>query len=79
MLKSTLAILKGVAFMDNNSFNEKWINLAEVAEYIGVSKDTIRNWIKGSGMPAHKIGRLWKFKKSEIDLWVAKKESNSGY
>ncbi len=65
--------------MDNNSFNEKWINLAEVAEYIGVSKDTIRNWIKGSGMPAHKIGRLWKFKKSEIDLWVAKKESNSGY
>jgi hypothetical protein len=23
-------------------------------------------------MPAHKIGRLWKFKKDEIDEWVRK-------
>ncbi|WP_445224729.1 excisionase family DNA-binding protein [Edwardsiella tarda] len=22
------------------------------------------------GMPAHKIGRLWKFKKDEVDGWV---------
>lgn len=26
--------------------NEKWFNLEETAEYLGVTKDTIRNWIK---------------------------------
>ncbi len=57
--------------MDSYFQNENWIGLPEIAEYIGVSKDTIRNWIKRSDMPAHKVGRLWKFKKSEVDLWIA--------
>ena len=50
--------------------NEKWSNLEETAEYLGVTKDTIRNWIKKTDIPAHKIGRLWKFKFSEVDEWV---------
>lgn len=52
-------------------YNDKWINLEEAAEYLSVNKDTIRNWIrKGTDVPAHKIGKLWKFKKSELDEWV---------
>ena len=50
--------------------NEKWSNLEETAEYLGVKKDTKRNLIKKTDIPAHKIGRLWKFKFSEIDEWV---------
>lgn len=49
---------------------EKWSSLEETAEYLGVTKDTIRNWIKKTDIPAHKIGRLWKFKLSEVDTWV---------
>ena len=49
---------------------EKWSNLEETAEYLGVTKDTIRNWIKKTDIPAHKIGRFWKFKFSEVDEWV---------
>jgi len=49
---------------------EKWSSLEEVAEHIGVNKDTIRNWIKKEAIPAHKIGKLWKFRLSEIDEWV---------
>lgn len=49
---------------------EKWSSLEETAEYLGVTKDTIRNWIKKTDIPAHKIGRLWKFKFSEVDEWV---------
>ena len=37
------------------SDNEKWISLNEVAEYLGVAKDTIRNWIQKGLIPAHKI------------------------
>lgn len=50
---------------------EKWLSLVEIAEYVGVSKDTIRNWIKNRGLPAHKVGRLWKFKKTEVDCWIS--------
>ncbi len=50
---------------------DKWINTDEAAEYLGVKATTIREWIKKSnGIPAHKIGRLWKFKKDELDEWV---------
>ncbi len=27
-------------------------------------------WIADKSMPAHKIGRLWKFQTSEVDSWV---------
>lgn len=51
--------------------DDKWIGIEEAAIYLSVNKDTIRNWIKkGTGIPAHKIGKLWKFKKSELDQWV---------
>ena len=49
---------------------DKLCSLEETAEYLGVTKDTIRNWIKKTDIPAHKIGRLWKFKLTEVDGWV---------
>lgn len=53
--------------------NEKidnYISLEEIAEYLGVKAATARTWIKTKDMPAHKVGKLWKFKRSEIDEWV---------
>ena len=50
---------------------DKWIGIDEAADYLGVNKDSIRNWIKkDSEIPAHKIGKQWKFKRSELDEWV---------
>ena len=50
--------------------DEKWVGIEEAANHLGVNKDTIRNWIKKTDIPAHKIGRLWKFKLTEVDAWV---------
>ena len=51
--------------------DDKWIGIEAAAEYLDVNKDSIRNWIKKeSGILAHKIGKQWKFKKSELDEWV---------
>jgi len=36
---------------------EKWASLEELAEYLGMSKDAIRLWIKTGKIPAHRIGR----------------------
>lgn len=55
----------------NEVNTEKWINIEEAAEHLGVKPVTIRGWIRNEkGIPAHKIGRQWKFKVSELDEWV---------
>ena len=58
-----------VEIMDNIQ-DDKWIGIEEAANFLGVTKDTIRNWIKKNNIPAHKIGKLWKFRKSELNEWV---------
>lgn len=50
--------------------NEKWSSIEEIASHLQVHKDTIRLWIKKGEIPAHKLGRLWRFKITEIDEWV---------
>lgn len=50
---------------------EKWINIDDAAEYLGVKSGTIRSWIRNDkGIPAQKIGKQWKFKCSELDKWI---------
>lgn len=52
--------------------NDRWIGLEEAAEYLGVKAGTIRSWIrKGKEIPAHKIGKQWRFKCDELDEWVS--------
>ncbi len=49
--------------MMENIYEDNWIGIEEAANYIGVNKDTVRNWIKKeTDIPAHRVGKLWKFK-----------------
>ena len=49
---------------------EKWVTLKEVQAYLGVRRETVLQWISKRNLPAYKVGRLWKFKLSEVDDWV---------
>ena len=50
--------------------NDRWLSVDEICKYLGISKDTVYKWIDKRGMPAHRMGRLWKFKKDQVDAWV---------
>jgi excisionase family DNA binding protein len=52
--------------MDNN---EKIMTLEEVAEYLRVKPQTIYTWAQEKKIPAAKLGKEWRFKKSMIDKW----------
>jgi excisionase family DNA binding protein len=56
--------------LEIHAMSGRWLSVEEIAEYLGVSKDTVYAWIAKRNMPAHRIGRLWKFKSDEIDGWV---------
>jgi len=49
---------------------DRWLSVDEICSYLGIKRDTIYKWINEKKMPAQKIGRLWKFKKDEVDEWV---------
>lgn len=49
---------------------ENWSTLKDVQEYLGVGRESILQWINKRNMPAYKVGRLWKFKLSEVDEWI---------
>ena len=48
----------------------RWVSVDEIAEHLGVRRETIYNWIEKRGLPAHKVGHLWKFQKKDVDSWV---------
>jgi excisionase family DNA binding protein len=49
---------------------EGWVDVEEVAAHLQVAKESIYRWIDSKGFPAHRVGRLLRFKLSEVDEWV---------
>ena len=50
--------------------NDRWLSIGEICAHLGVSSDAVYKWIEKQGLPAHRMGRLWKFQKAEVDAWV---------
>lgn len=49
---------------------EPWLSVEGIAEHLGVSKETIYKWLDKKKIPAHRVGKLWKFKATEVDSWI---------
>jgi len=49
---------------------DRWLSVDDIAAYLGIKRDTVYRWISERNMPGHKIGRLWKFRKEEVDAWM---------
>lgn len=53
------------------------MTVAEVAEYLKMKPQTIYKWLQDGMIPAAKLGREWRFRKSVIDAWLDKKMAES--
>lgn len=51
---------------------EGWVGVEEVAAHLQVAKESVYRWIESKAFPAHRVGRLLRFKLSEVDQWVRK-------
>ncbi len=56
---------------------KRFLNVKEVALYLGVSQHTIRAWVRQlNGIPFSRFGRAIRFDLKKIDLWVKTREVN---
>ena len=46
-----------------------------VAKRLGVSRKTVTNWI-ALGLPAYRIGRLWRIDDDKLDIWLRQQEKD---
>jgi excisionase family DNA binding protein len=53
-----------------NCMEDRWLSVEEISAYLGVKRDTVYTWRKEKDLPAHKFGRLWKFRREEVDEWI---------
>lgn len=51
--------------------NEPWLSVEDVAKHLGAPRGSGYRWVEPRGLPAHIIGRLWTFKRSQVDTWAA--------
>ena len=42
----------------------------EASVCLGAGRDATREWCVQRRMLDHKVGKLWKFRKEEVDRWV---------
>tara|TARA_Y100000768_G_C23990285_1_gene692008 strand:+ start:2179 stop:2373 length:195 start_codon:yes stop_codon:yes gene_type:complete len=56
---------------------ERWLSVDEIAQHLGISKETVYRWLERGKIPAHRVGKLWKFKASEVDEWILRGEAAS--
>ena len=56
---------------ETEKMENRWLSLSEISAHLGVKEPTLYKWIaRKPDIPAHKVGRLWKFKVDEVDAWV---------
>lgn len=51
--------------------NGEILTLDEVAAYLKAGKRTIYRLAAANKIPAFKVGGTWRFRKSDIDAWIA--------
>ena len=48
------------------------MSIDELADYLGLQKQTIYNWLHNKKISGIKIGKVWRFDKNYIDDWLKK-------
>lgn len=47
-----------------------WLNVEETAKFLGVSTSNIYSLVQQGRLPGHRVGKMWRFNKTELDSWI---------
>lgn len=57
--------------MEKNKRLPKLMTVDELADYLGLKKQTIYNWLHQKKISGIKIGKVWRFDRKYIDKWLS--------
>jgi len=46
------------------------MGIKEVAAYLKINQATAYHWAQAGRLPGIKIGRIWRFRKADVDTWL---------
>ena len=64
---------KIVSNQDKKSTSENLLTTKEASAYLKIAPRTVYRYIKKHDLPAFKLGREWRFVRSELDKWIMRK------
>lgn len=70
ILRSVIYALPKCEVELNMRPEEGWVGIDEVAAHLRVARESIYRWVESKGFPAHRAGRLLRFRLSEVDKWM---------
>ena len=69
-IRMNVGSFKNSAMKKLDLIEDRWLSIKELAEYLGVRRETIYVYLEKKNLPGHRIGKFWKFKIAEVDVWV---------
>jgi len=57
--------------------DDEILTVKELAEYLKIAEKTAYRFVSEGKIPAFKVGSAWRFRKAEIDRWIAAQEKTN--
>ncbi len=54
---------------------DDWLTVDEIAKGLKVTIETVRNWIKSKQLPAYKVGRDYRIKRSDYETFLQQRKT----
>lgn len=64
--------------MSSNDFGEEFLTVAEVAELLKLNQQTVRNWIDHGSLPAVRVGRRVRIRRSDLERVIENGSTRAG-
>lgn len=80
-LRSTVTYVRSVLPLAGSpvvaSQPSEYLTVAETAGYLKVSKETVYSWMRSRGLPFVRVESRRRFRRAEIDAWLARQNPPS--
>ena len=57
--------------LENGSLDDSFLTVADVAELLKLNQQTVRNWIDQGSLPALRVGRRVRIRRSDLERLLA--------
>ncbi len=55
--------------------DDRLMSIKELAEYLQLDLSTLYLWSQQGEIPAMKVGRVWRYRRSEVDDWLDRRRN----